>query len=65
MSVPTAIVTSFVPPPFSRPGSPRRMRVRLEDAGTETLVEGLMGRRPELRYQYITENAAFVRELEI
>ncbi|HLY55796.1 MAG TPA: DNA topoisomerase IV subunit B, partial [Stellaceae bacterium] len=47
------------------PATRTLLRVRLEDAGTETLVESLMGRRPELRYQYITENAQFVRELDI
>jgi len=29
---------------------------------TETLVESLMGRKPELRFQFIQENAKFVRE---
>src|SRR5262249_1453713 len=32
---------------------------------TETLVESLMGRKPELRFQFIQENAKFVREVDI
>jgi DNA gyrase/topoisomerase IV subunit B len=29
------------------------------------LVERLMGKKPELRFQYITENARFVEELDV
>jgi topoisomerase IV subunit B len=38
-----------------------------EDAPGETgdLVERLMGKRPELRFQYIQENARFVEELDV
>ena len=38
-----------------------------EDAPGETgdLVERLMGKKPELRYQYIQENARFVEELDV
>ncbi len=32
---------------------------------TEILVESLMGRRPELRFQFIQENAKFVREVDV
>ncbi len=32
---------------------------------TETLVESLMGRKAELRFQFIQENAKFVREVDI
>ena len=32
---------------------------------TETLVEQLMGRKPELRFQYIQEHASFVDEVDI
>jgi topoisomerase-4 subunit B len=32
---------------------------------TATLVESLMGRKPELRYNFIQENAQFVRDLDI
>ena len=32
---------------------------------TESLVEHLMGRKPELRFAFIQENAKFVSELDI
>ena len=32
---------------------------------TETLVESLMGRKAELRFQFIQENAKFVRDVDI
>jgi topoisomerase-4 subunit B len=32
---------------------------------TEDLVERLMGKKPELRFQYIQENARFVEELDV
>ena len=32
---------------------------------TEGLVDRLMGKRPELRFQYIQENARFVEELDV
>jgi len=32
---------------------------------TATLVESLMGRRPELRFTFIQENARFVRDLDV
>jgi topoisomerase-4 subunit B len=34
-------------------------------ADTGDLVERLMGKKPELRFQYITENAEFARDLDI
>jgi len=36
-----------------------------EEAETESLVERLMGRKPELRFQYIQEHARFVEELDV
>ena len=32
---------------------------------TSDLIERLMGKNPEMRFQYITENAKFVEELDI
>jgi topoisomerase-4 subunit B len=32
---------------------------------TETLVESLMGRKPELRFQFIQENARFARDVDV
>jgi len=32
---------------------------------TEALVEALMGRRPELRFDYIQKNARFARDLDV
>jgi topoisomerase IV subunit B len=46
----------------------RLIRVSIdEDAPGETgdLVERLMGKKPELRFQYIQENARFVEELDV
>jgi len=50
-------------------------RVLLRDAASEAekadaqktadLIESLMGRKPELRFQYIQENAKFVRDLDV
>ncbi|MCC5985071.1 MAG: hypothetical protein JJU42_11965 [Rhodobacteraceae bacterium] len=31
----------------------------------QELVELLMGKKPELRFQYISENARFVEELDV
>ena len=38
-----------------------------DDEGGETgdLVERLMGRKPELRFQFISENARSVEELDV
>jgi topoisomerase IV subunit B len=42
-------------------------RVTVEDFGEDAdrLVETLMGRKPELRYQFIQENAPFVEALDV
>jgi len=34
-------------------------------ARTERLVETLMGRRPELRFDYIQKNARFAHDLDV
>jgi len=36
-----------------------------EPGETNDLVERLMGKKPELRFEYITENARFVEELDV
>ena len=38
---------------------------RIEDMRTRTLVEDLMGRKPEKRYAFIQENAKFARDLDV
>ncbi len=50
------------------PASRKLIRVSIdEDAPGETgdLVERLMGKKPELRFQYIQDNAKFVEELDV
>ncbi|TMV79511.1 type IIA DNA topoisomerase subunit B, partial [Thioclava sp. BHET1] len=50
------------------PETRKLIRVSIdEDAPGETgdLVERLMGKKPELRFQYISENAKFVEELDV
>ncbi|SFC12351.1 DNA topoisomerase IV subunit B [Tropicimonas isoalkanivorans] len=50
------------------PGSRKLIRVSIdEDEPGETgdLVERLMGKKPEMRFQYIQENARFVEELDV
>ncbi|NCO85801.1 MAG: DNA topoisomerase IV subunit B [Rhodobacterales bacterium] len=50
------------------PATRKLIRVSLQDdfAGeTADLVERLMGKKPELRFQYIQENARFVEELDV
>ncbi|HVJ51291.1 MAG TPA: DNA topoisomerase IV subunit B [Aliidongia sp.] len=47
------------------PNSRTLLRVTKQDIRTGDLVESLMGRKPELRYNFITENARFVRDLDI
>ena len=43
-----------------------RVTVHDEEPGeTGDLVERLMGKKPELRFQYIQENARFVEELDV
>ncbi|MGB8366396.1 MAG: DNA topoisomerase IV subunit B [Rhizomicrobium sp.] len=48
-----------------KPGSRTLVRVEIADdeiKATENLVERLMGKKPELRFQFIQENAPFVGE---
>jgi topoisomerase IV subunit B len=40
-------------------------RIGAAEADTAALVETLMGRRPELRFDYIQKNARFVRDLDL
>ncbi|MBC7138038.1 MAG: DNA topoisomerase IV subunit B [Defluviimonas sp.] len=50
------------------PETRKLIRVSIdEETGGETgdLVERLMGKRPELRFQYIQQNARFVEELDV
>ncbi|SDX44810.1 DNA topoisomerase IV subunit B [Roseicitreum antarcticum] len=50
------------------PDSRKLIRVSIDDdmpGETGDLVERLMGKKPELRFQYITENAQFVEELDV
>ena len=50
------------------PTTRKLIRVTINDAepgDTADLVERLMGKKPELRYQYIQENAQFVEELDV
>ena len=50
------------------PATRKLIRVTIdEDLPGETgdLVERLMGKKPELRFQYIQENARFVEELDV
>jgi len=49
-----------------RPGHRTLIRVDIADADrrdTENLVERLMGKKPELRFQFIQENAAFAKDV--
>ena len=50
------------------PTTRKLIRVTIHDdepGDTADLVERLMGKKPELRYQYIQENAQFVEELDV
>ena len=50
------------------PATRRLIRVAIDDdVGGETgdLVDRLMGKRPEMRFQFITENARFVEEVDV
>ncbi|WP_114966837.1 DNA topoisomerase IV subunit B [Alkalilacustris brevis] len=50
------------------PETRRLIRVSVDDdfpGETGDLVERLMGKKPELRFQYIQENARFVEELDV
>jgi len=44
---------------------PRDPSQNEEDTATKALVEKLMGRRPELRFQFIQENAKFVTDIDV
>jgi topoisomerase-4 subunit B len=51
-----------------KPGSRQLTRVEIPDGkndDTRDLVERLMGKRPELRFQFIQENAAFAKDVDI
>jgi topoisomerase IV subunit B len=50
------------------PASRRLIRVGVDDdvpGETSDLVERLMGKKPELRFQYISENARFVEDVDV
>ncbi len=50
------------------PATRRLIRVTIDDeipGETGDLVERLMGKKPELRFQYIQQNARFVEELDV
>ncbi|MFV0244555.1 MAG: DNA topoisomerase IV subunit B [Qingshengfaniella sp.] len=50
------------------PDTRRLIRVSVDDdepGETDDLVDRLMGKRPEMRFQYIQENARFVEELDV
>ncbi len=50
------------------PATRKLIRVTIDEdepGETSDLVERLMGKRPELRFQYISENARFVEELDV
>ncbi|MBD3792503.1 MAG: hypothetical protein IE918_10340, partial [Campylobacterales bacterium] len=50
------------------PETRKLIRVTIHDdepGETGDLVERLMGKKPELRFQYIQENAQFVEELDV
>jgi topoisomerase-4 subunit B len=50
------------------PATRKLIRVTVHDevpGDTADLVERLMGKKPELRFQYIQENAKFVEELDL
>ena len=48
------------------PGTRKLIRVIVDEPDeTEDLVQQLMGKKPELRFQYIQENAKFVEELDV
>ncbi|SFH14481.1 DNA topoisomerase IV subunit B [Palleronia marisminoris] len=48
------------------PKTRKLIRVRIdEQTETSDLVERLMGKKPELRFEYISQNAKFVEELDV
>jgi topoisomerase-4 subunit B len=51
-----------------RPGQRSLIRVEIandERKATENLVERLMGKKPELRFQFIQENAEFAKDVDV
>jgi topoisomerase-4 subunit B len=51
-----------------KPGKRTLVRVEIDDNAREetaSLVERLMGKKPELRFQFIQENAQFVTEVDV
>ena len=49
-----------------RPGHRTLIQVQVGKGDeTETLVEQLMGKKPELRFQFIQENAQFAKDVDI
>ena len=36
-----------------------------DETGFEDLVEALMGKKPELRFKFIQDNAKFIDELDV
>ncbi len=46
-------------------GACRDRQKRDERKETESLVERLMGKKPELRFQFIQENAQFVKDVDV
>ena len=42
-----------------------RVTIADDEGETGSLVERLMGKKPELRFQYIQENARFVEDLDV
>ena len=49
-----------------RPGHRTLIKVHVADGKqTESLVEQLMGKKPELRFQFIQENAQFAKDIDV
>ena len=42
-----------------------KVTINADEGETGDLVERLMGKRPEMRFQYIQENARFVEDLDV
>jgi topoisomerase-4 subunit B len=50
------------------PNSRKLIQITIEEdlpGETSDLVERLMGKKPEMRFQYIQENAQFVDDLDV
>src|SRR4029077_5444388 len=57
-----AMMPAQLKDPTMKPGARALLRVEVSDSDapeTEQLVERLMGKKPELRFQFIQENAVF------